>query len=61
MEAIIRTLLTDSECLPELCKTDTYGFILPSDKKLTDILRAPFYLGLYLTLDMEERKYYARE
>ena len=31
--------------------SDAYGFVLPSDKKLTDILRAPFYLGLYLTLD----------
>lgn len=31
--------------------SDTYGFVLPSDKKLTDILRIPFYLGLYLTLD----------
>ena len=29
----------------------THGFVLPSDKKLTDILRAPFYLRLYLTLD----------
>ena len=28
-----------------------FGFVLPSDKKLIDMLRAPFYLGLYLTLD----------
>jgi len=35
-----------------LCKlSDTYGFVLPSDKKLEDLLCAPFYLGLYLTLD----------
>ena len=38
-----------NELLYEL--SDTYGFVLPSDKKLTDILSAPFYLGLYLTLD----------
>lgn len=31
--------------------SNAYGFALPCDKKLTDILRAPFYLGLYLTLD----------
>lgn len=30
---------------------DMYGFKLPKDKQLTDILRAPFYLGLYLSLD----------
>lgn len=29
----------------------TYGFRIPRDKKLTDILCAPFYLGLYLALD----------
>lgn len=29
----------------------THGFVLPSYKKFTDILRAPFYLRLYLTLD----------
>lgn len=28
-----------------------FGFVLPSDKKLIDMLRAPFSLGLYLTLD----------
>jgi hypothetical protein len=31
--------------------SDTYGFVLPSDKKLIDMICAPFYLGLYLTLD----------
>ena len=39
----------NEELLYEL--SDTYGFVLPSDKKLIDMLRAPFYLGLYLTLD----------
>lgn len=29
----------------------TYGFQLPQDKRLLDLLCAPFYLGLYLALD----------
>lgn len=41
--------LISKDLLYEL--SDAYGFVLPSDKKLMDILRAPFYLGLYLTLD----------
>lgn len=31
--------------------SSTYGFKLPRDKKLTNLLCAPFYLGLYLALD----------
>ena len=29
----------------------TYGFQLPQDKRLLDLLCAPFYLGLYLALE----------
>lgn len=31
--------------------SDTYGFVLPEDKKLLELLGAPFYLNLYLSLD----------
>ena len=31
--------------------SNTYGFILPEDKKLLELLGAPFYLKLYLSLD----------
>lgn len=31
--------------------SSSYGFRLPSDKRLTDFLCAPFYLNLYLALD----------
>lgn len=31
--------------------SNTYGFKIPQDRQLIDILGAPFYLGLYLALD----------
>ncbi|MDE6389614.1 MAG: hypothetical protein K2L82_17695 [Lachnospiraceae bacterium] len=31
--------------------SDTYGFVLPEDKKLLELLGALFYLNLYLSLD----------
>lgn len=31
--------------------SDTYGFVLPEDKKLLELIGAPFYLNLYLSLD----------
>ena len=37
--------------------SNTYGFILPEDKKLLELLCAPFYLKLYLSLDdLEDEK-----
>lgn len=37
--------------------SNTYGFILPEDKKLLELLGAPFYLKLYLSLnDLEDEK-----
>lgn len=36
--------------------SNTYGFILPKDKKLLDLLGAPFYLNLYLSLDYLENE-----
>lgn len=41
--------LIDSENLMELA--NQYGFHLPRDKKLTELLCVPFYLGLYLSMD----------
>ncbi len=35
--------------------SNTYGFMLPEDKKLLELLGAPFYLNLYLSLeDLED-------
>ena len=39
----------DSDKLSTL--SHTYGFQLPRDKRLLDLLCAPFYLGLYLALE----------
>lgn len=42
------------EKLSEL--SSTYGFMIPRDKKLSNLLCAPFYLGLYLVLDNLENE-----
>lgn len=34
--------------------SNTYGFTLPEDKKFLELLGAPFYLNLYLSLDYSE-------
>lgn len=45
------------QCNKLLELSDTYGFILPEDKKLLELLGAPFYLKLYLSLDdLEDEK-----
>lgn len=41
--------LIDYDCLLKL--SDIYDFKIPSDKKLTELICAPFYLNLYLSLD----------
>lgn len=51
-EAKVQQYHVDSLSYDKLSELSiTYGFRIPRDKKLTDILCAPFYLGLYLALD----------
>lgn len=47
----------DSICCDKLLElSNKYGFMLPKDRKLIDLLCAPFYLGLYLALDNLENE-----